>query len=863
MNQILDLGSWTYIELGAALAVAAVLALYALVRRKLLDKGDLASLSTLIVSCGAFFVPTPWGWIMLALALPLSLSAARGATLGNTDSLELFSRRARFVLGVLLLLIIGALLIYRIDNYSATLLVWEGGILNGIAQQVKDISATGEEFKRFFLWVDAPLSAGDRSLVFGLPALLIAKVWGISELNMRLPSAVYTLGAIVVFALFIRRFFGGSAALISVGVFGLNSVILIYGRYASAISGSVFAVVLAMFCCARLSQAVEFRMIIPAAGSLFLATLGYSPARVSVLLLIGCLAVCIFAARVALWRKVVVSLLFALVLAQIVGFEASEHRIHQYYGGRGEQFFSMLKTGRWGTPLESLATLQCQKTTPLEFGESVGVGIELIRKVTGPQFFNLINPFRIEAQTRYPFYDDPPSWGLYAPALLPFLLLGFFGVWRPGRRHVGLMCLALGLVGPLPLFLTNRVDTHRLLFLILPLSVWISVGLSDFANLLVKIRVWKVAIYCFMIVALGFGVFPRWYDMFDRNVTTPLEEVAITAAIDDIPGGIKIATQFAHQVAAKIRINLFNRWQQTSQSGDGLPEELVLGLRNSDLGGNLAAAKRVSKSLEQGDALIMAPGKVYQEAAAKLQEIGYVVRSNARNGFQFWVVSAPSTVIGPRAGEIVAAMVSQAVPAAVAHPPQLPHQGLSAALDASESAIHLGTLNPSFSEFGFAPLVKERSYSGALVQWGNSQFVSSIGTHARTVLVYSVPPNTLRFEAWIGISSATTACDKASAVVVFTDDEGTILHKTDILIAGQDPQFVSIKLNKVARLRIEIGDAGDGRDCDHVDFGDPSFIISQASNHPPGLTSDSPPPSPLPLDKGCPCDCTQMTLRPE
>ena len=116
MNQILDLGSWTYIELGAALA-AAVLALYALVRRKLLNKGDLGSLSTLIVSCGAFFVPTLWGWIMLALALPLSLSAARGATLENTDSLEPFSRPARFVLGVLLLLIIGTLLIYRIDNY--------------------------------------------------------------------------------------------------------------------------------------------------------------------------------------------------------------------------------------------------------------------------------------------------------------------------------------------------------------------------------------------------------------------------------------------------------------------------------------------------------------------------------------------------------------------------------------------------------------------------------------------------------------------------------------------------------------------------------------------------------------------------
>jgi hypothetical protein len=121
-----------------------------------------------------------------------------------------------------------------------------------------------------------------------------------------------------------------------------------------------------------------------------------------------------------------------------------------------------------------------------------------------------------------------------------------------------------------------------------------------------------------------------------------------------------------------------------------------------------------------------------------------------------------------------------------------------------------------------------RSYSGQPVRWRNLGFLHGIGTHATTDLVYKVPNNSEGFQSWVGISSGVETCAKGSAQVVLSDQDGTRLYESPVLYAEANPIFISIPIPNVTSLRVHISNAGDGRDCDHVDLGDPAFMIPKS-----------------------------------
>lgn len=220
--------------------------------------------------------------------------------------------------------------------------------------------------------------------------------------------------------------------------------------------------------------------------------------------------------------------------------------------------------------------------------------------------------------------------------------------------------------------------------------------------------------------------------------------------------------------------------------------------------------------MDQGATALLIPGRSYKILAAKLQNAGYVVRTSQASNLQFWVVSKADVRVDPKLGEIVHLDTSIITPLLAAkHDFTFDHHMPS----------YLSESTPLEASYDFAPINIGCSYSKQPVRWRNLEFTHSIGTHATTSLVYKVPENAEGFQAWVGISSGVEPCTKGTARIVLSDQDGTRLYESPVLYTEANPIFVSIPIPNVTSLRILISNAGDGRDCDHVDLGDPAFMI--------------------------------------
>src|SRR5207237_3675496 len=89
------------------------------------------------------------------------------------------------------------------------------------------------------------------------------------------------------------RFFGSVAGAAAAMLLALNASMLFYGRYGSSPAGTVLAVLLAVFCTWRFleSDNPPWWMAGACAAALYVATLQYAPARLTVLILLGFLFV--------------------------------------------------------------------------------------------------------------------------------------------------------------------------------------------------------------------------------------------------------------------------------------------------------------------------------------------------------------------------------------------------------------------------------------------------------------------------------------------------------------------------------------------------------------------------------------------
>jgi len=143
------------------------------------------------------------------------------------------------------------------------------------------------------------------------------------------------------------------------------------------------------------------------------------------------------------------------------------------------------------------------------------------------------------------------------------------------------------------------------------------------------------------------------------------------------------------------------------------------------------------------------------------------------------------------------------------------------------SRVSLTELQPSAVEFGFAPPRMNQSIAGPRISLGGTEYARGIGAHAWCRMTYAVPSGAAEFEAIVGLADGIKGCDKASVTFELRDQHDKVLYDSGVIDGTADPKLVRIPLHGVSALTLAVTDAGDGIDCDHANWAEPSFVMAK------------------------------------
>jgi len=811
MMWLTDVSERIRLEAGICAAFSLIVLVFGLCQWRSITRAELLTIGAITIGSIAFLVEPRFQLFAAVLCAIASIAAAQAPPVGSRESSPIPSSLLKTLL-IASFISIAALLLYRLGSFSPTLLTWEATSLSGLLERLIVGPPTAAVLIEYLLWVDGVLSAGERSLLFGLPAYLFSSWQAPSVILLRAISVFWMLGSVVVFALLCKRYCGPVASCVALLVFGLNEAVLLYGRYASSIAATMFSLVVSFYLFFRLIERPRLITAALLAISLFVSTLGYSPARITVLLLLGLLPLSFLFSKGSYLSRAGALLVLLVSVVFVLSFQKKNGHESLFLRARGEQFSHLVSNEEWRRSIFSVVVSDMPDGlwSP---EQQYRAAYALVQKLTGPQLIKLLNPFSLEQRSQFPFRDDPPSIKIIAPALFPFLLVGFWVLWRPGQRATGLACATVGAVGAIPLLFTTRVDTYRAIFMIIPLSICITAGLTEFIGIARRCKTPSVFISLGFLTAIVCGIVPRAHDMYQPIMEVSLQE-ALRSKLRVLSGPLLVVSEIDHKLEAALHLELFTRFKRTRQMSDFLDNQMAHFLTNQEIDNAPALVDKISQQVDQGAMVMLLPSRSYTILAAKLQNAGHIVRAVNTSNLESLLVSRSDVEIDPRLGAIQHLDTSILTPPLASTTEFLRH-----------TPTFLSDLKPSEVSYDFAPISIGCSYSGQPVRWRNLGFAHGIGTHATTTLVYKVPDKAEGFQSWVGISSGVGACSIGTANLIFSDQDGTRIYESPVLYAGANPLFMSIPIPNVKSLRILISNAGDGKNCDHVDFGDPAFMI--------------------------------------
>jgi len=335
------------------------------------------------------------------------------------------------------------------------------------------------------VWTGGILSMGNGSLFYGAPTYALFHIIGFSTWTLRVSAVIATLLSIVAIYFLARRFFGPVAGAAAAMMLGLNASMLFYGRYGSSPAGTVLAVALAVFCTWLFLESDRPRwwMAGACAVALYVATLQYAPARLTVLILLGFILLVL----VLEWRRSPTGRMRGV--AVIVGAAAVVWVLESVAGGQGflsgqnEHFF-------YQTKFPDIVRNVCPTCAALRPQSELAYQIALLRgwlKITWTEYLALIWP-SVQTQLLHD-WDAPRLPNLYYGPLFLFIVWGIGCSLRRWRERPHAFLLLWVAAGTVPLLLTNRVDSHRIMLFVIPVSLWAALGIGEASRVMGQARV--------------------------------------------------------------------------------------------------------------------------------------------------------------------------------------------------------------------------------------------------------------------------------------------------------------------------------------------------------------------------------------
>ena len=550
------------------------------------------------------------------------------------------SRAARIFFSGLSFAAIALLLFYRlVPNYHKPL-VWEGSVIFHYLDELKTFDLW-KAFGARLLWVEGLFSEGDLSLLYGFPTAILLQTYS-SLWSLRIFSVVYSLGAAALLYLACRRFSTVTVAITAIAVFGLNELTLIFGRYGSSISGTLFGILVALLACGSVVVQPTLPRTLCALVALFVATLGYAPARLVVVLLIVSSLIGVLRHRTASSKTkmlVIGALCSGVVLC--AGVQKSFGRLDNFSSARQEQVLYLFTSDTWPDLMrEQLQKFRAENRSPTT-SDYVEFSKNLISSTTWRELQTILSPFTQSSSLHQTFYSDPLFLALYAPYLAPFLVLGCVMCARRSSRWFQGVMLGWVLVSTAPILLTNRVDSYRTSMLLIPLSVWISVGISEVVQELRRLRVFPSLLGIMLTASLSAVALSRVNQLSIPDVQPSSTDTIIES----------LEPRFLHQAvigvdgqdfrsAAQTKLLLVRRQQQKAPTPDRV---LALADYESLLSNGNAEVRRktlnnLSTSLSRGAFAVLGPPARMKGTLSELQQMGFTVYPRTINDVEVVIV---------------------------------------------------------------------------------------------------------------------------------------------------------------------------------------------------------------------------------
>jgi hypothetical protein len=610
----------------------------------------------------------PWTYLALiagAAAVVLDLVvASRGATDTPQERAGAAPASAAY-LGATLL-VAAVLLFHDLGGFARTLQRWEAGSIGGVGeigpcvtvQQGRRLhcaplfagfahafeigQSIGSYAAQRFVWGEGLLSGGWSSLFYGAPTYALFNVMGFSAWTMRLSAAIALLLSIVVIYALARRSFGPTVAGAAAVLLGLNHCALFYGRYGSSTAGTILAVLIAVWCTYLFldARSSAWWMGGVCSAALYLATLQYGPGRIVVLFLLGFIPLVL----VCQWRRLSRSRVigFAVIVAacgavwQLQGWAGARE---MFLSARGEQFLYMMSSPDYQA---KYVASRCPRCGELRATSESAYRIELLRswvEDTSREYVALIDP---RAQSG-PLGDWP------GPAL-PVLYYGplfLFIVWGAAHscvrwRSPPHACLLLWVgVSSLGLLLTNRVDSHRIALLVIPISLWGALGIEAASRVMTRAKVPRPLQHC-LAIALAVTVVANDVDLLWASPGPEPSPAQIVAnEIAAVPGLLAVGAlidtpdESGRNVGFVALAMLERERLDPTRTGFFLSRQMLLPLSQGSVASDGPEFTKLQDILRTAT-VILAPAGQFEEVAGALHDRG--VRVVERGTAEFRVL---------------------------------------------------------------------------------------------------------------------------------------------------------------------------------------------------------------------------------
>ncbi len=704
-------------------------------------------------------------------------------------------------------------LLTDLGGYAGSLMVWEPEAMSGLIEASKDGTGFLTFVARGLLWDDGVLSASHHSLLYGSGTYALWLLFGASTATLRLMSVLLAVACLPTAYVLATRIGGRRVATAAVTVLSLNPVLLFYGRYGISIAGSLFSILLLLVVCERLADPDEDRWWLgpTVAAAAFLATLGYSPARVvaSVLVAITLFYIVRPWGRRSRGRRLA-AVLMVVVLALAWLVQVSSGTARTFVAARGEQLFTLHAKpemmqefiGEVADP-EHLTLRQRVRLT----------GAVLARTVPdlGTALSFCVKPME---SAWHVIRRDAPDLPLIQGPLLLFAVWGFVQSATSWRRRWPILLLGALAAASLPILLTTRADIHRLSLAMLPVALWAATGIGAAHRLALACGVPRTtraaaAVLLVTLIAASNSTFLFFPDEPQRSILA----VGVGAQIGTLEEPLVVGLDCDPRTEGEIQIALCNwQWRDHVRRWELLSGETVEQL--TDRQPVPLSAIALIEGMRHRATVILAPREPFEAAARVLTERGAWVRSFGSAKTGWWRIDL---VPDPRFGA-AAHREPDAAPAARRTP-------LADGSSGSRVPLGYGTLRDV--RYGFKAPRFDAAYDGTPLAIGGVTFDVGIGMHAWTSMRFEVPGDAAALEAVIGMSDVVATCDNALVTFEVWNDRGSRIFDSGPVRGGTPPRRIRVPLRDTRTVDLVLTEGGNGRDCDHGNWAEPVFIFER------------------------------------